>query len=357
MKIVQKYLLQLFLPVFITAMLFFILLLQLGDLFAHIVEYLQNGAPFKSILKMMALYLPKCVSYSIPLAILFAGSYTMGNLYAKNELTSIFSAGISLGKFTAPLLILGFLLSVGMIIFEDTVVIKYFYEKNRLSKELLKKEEDLNVSNAVILSELGKTVYIADYYNAAEKVLYNASIIIRDEDGKLSLIINSPYVKWSEDRWIFQEGSVYQFEKDNSVSHLAGIPKSVILNEAPENFQHNFNSTEEMTIKEARIFIANLKKNGLPYYEALSQYYRRFSFPFTIFIVLFFSISLGGKFKKNILLMSILLSLGIASLFYITEMLTMMSAKWENISPLAGAWLPVIVFSGFSLVLLRYART
>ena len=244
-----------------------------------------------------------------------------------------------------------------MIIFEDTVVIKYFYEKNRLSKELLKKEEDLNVSNAVILSELGKTVYIADYYNAAEKVLYNASIIIRDEDGKLSLIINSPYVKWSENRWTFQEGSVYQFEKDNSVSHLAGIPKSVILNEAPENFQHNFNSTEEMTIKEARIFIANLKKNGLPYYEALSQYYRRFSFPFTIFIVLFFSISLGGKFKKNILLMSILLSLGIASLFYITEMLTMMSAKWENISPLAGAWLPVIVFSGFSLVLLRYART
>ena len=55
--------------------------------------------------------------------------------------------------------------------------------------------------------------------------------------------------------------------------------------------------------------------------------------------------------------MSILLSLGIASLFYITEMLTMMSAKWENISPLAGAWLPVIVFSGLSIVLLRYART
>ncbi len=357
MKIIQKYLLQLFLPVLITAMLFFILLLQLGDLFAHIVEYLQNGAPFKSIFKIMLLYLPKCVSYSIPLAILFAGSYTMGNLYARNELTSVFSAGISLGKFTAPLLILGFLLSIGMIFFEDAVVIKYFYEKNRLSKELLKKEEDLNVSNVVILSESGKTVYTADYYNAAEKVLYNASIVFRDKNGSLSLIINSPYIIWSADRWTCNDVSVYRFEENSRVVKLSAIPDDLVLNEAPENFQRNFDSVEEMTIKEARVFISNLKKNGLPYYEALSQYYRRFSFPFTIFIVLFFSISLGGKFKKNILLMSILLSLGIASLFYITEMLTMMSAKWENISPLAGAWLPVIVFSGLSIVLLRYART
>ena len=112
-----------------------------------------------------------------------------------------------------------------------------------------------------------------------------------------------------------------------------------------------------MTIENAKIFILNLKKNGLPYYEALSKYYRRFSFPFTIFIVLFFSISLGGKFKKNIFLMSILLSLGIATLFYITEMMTMMSAKWEYISPRAGAWTPILIFFILSTLLLRTART
>lgn len=357
MKIIQKYLLQLFLPVLFTAMLFFILLLQLGDLFAHIVEYLQNGAPIKSILKVMVLYLPKCVSYSIPLAILFAGSYTMGNLYARNELTSVFSAGISLGRFTIPLLILGFLLSIGMIFFEDEIVIKYFYEKNKLSKELLKKEDDLNASNVVILSELGKVVYIADYYNASEKTLSNTSIIVRNSKGDLELVINSSYAVWKDDRWTFNDLSIYKFNENNNVEHISTLPENIILNEPPESFQSNFNSVEEMKIKNAKIFILNLKKNGLPYYEALSQYYRRFSFPFTIFIVLFFSISLGGKFKKNILLMSILLSLGIATLFYITEMITMLSAKWEYISPLAGAWTPVLLFSLLSIILLRTART
>lgn len=357
MKLMWHYLMKLFISTFIVALLFFILLLQLGELFAHIVEYLQNGALIKDILKVMVLYLPKCISYSVPLAILFAGSYTMGNLYVRNELTSVFSAGISLGKFTLPLLVLGFLLSIGMIFFEDKIVIKYSFEKSKFSKQLLKTEENLNSSDVVILSELGKIVYLADYYNATEQTLSNVSVILRDDNGNLSTIIRSSFVVWNTDRWVFNTPSVYTFNEKNDVIHTEAVPDNLILSEPPENFQKNLNSVDEMTIESAKIFILNLKKNGLPYYEALSKYYRRFSFPFTIFIVLFFSISLGGKFKKNILLMSILFSLGIATLFYITEMITMMSAKWEYISPLAGAWTPILIFSILSVLLLRTART
>ena len=357
MRLLQRYLLKLFIPTFVVAMLFFILLLQLGDLFANIVAYLQNGAQFKDIVKVMWLYIPKCIAYSVPLAILFAGSYTMGNLYAQNELTSIFSAGISLGRFTLPLLVLGFFFSVGMIFFEDNVVIKYFYEKTQLSKKLLQEEESLDTQDLVILSELGKIVYTADYFNAENQTLANAYIIVRDEDGNLSLIIKSSHMAWNEDRWTTDSAEVYRFDEKNIVSCLNHIPDNIILSEPPVNFQKNLSSVDEMRISEAKEFIAALKKNGLPYYEALSKYHRRFSFPFTIFIVLFFSISLGGKFKKNILLMSILFSLGIATLFYVTEMVTMLSAKWEYISPLAGAWTPIFIFSILSIFLLKNSRT
>lgn len=357
MKLLQRYLLKLFIPTFIVAMLFFILLLQLGDLFTNIVSYMQNGARFKDILKIMWLYLPKCIAYSVPLAILFAGSYTMGNLYARNELTSIFSAGISLGQFTLPLLILGICLSVGMIFFEDNIVIKYFYEKTKLSKELLQMEESLDRQDLVLLSELGKIVYTADYFNAESKTLSNVYVIIRDEDGNLFLIIKTSRMFWSDDRWETESAEVYKFDEKNMVTRLNKIPDDIVLSEAPVNFQRNLNSVDEMKISEAKAFIDALKKNGLPFYEALSKYHRRFSFPFTIFIVLFFSISLGGKFKKNILLMSILFSLGIATLFYVTEMVTMLSAKWEYISPLAGAWTPILIFFLLSIYLLRNSRT
>ncbi len=357
MSLLQRYLLRLFLPVFLVSLFFFVLLLQLGDLFSNIVGYLQNGVAVRSIFKVMWLYMPKCISYSLPLAILFSGSYTMGNLYAKNELTSIFSAGISLGKFTLPLLFLGFLLSVGMIFFEDKIVIKYYYEKNELTKQLLQTEEDLNSSNVAISSELGKVCYAAEYYNADAKSLSNVSIGIREDGSNFNMIIEAPSANWDGEKWLIDIADVYVYNDDNSVEHLTRVPDSVVLTEPPESFQKNISSVDEMTIKDAKVFIAKLKKNGLPYYEALSKYYRRFSFPFTIFIVLFFSISLGGKFKKNILLMSLLFSLGIATLFYITEMMTMMNAKWEYISPLAGAWTPIFIFLALSIFLLKRART
>ena len=110
MKILQRYLLQLFFPVFVITILFFILLLQLGDLFLNLAQYLQNHVRFVTLLRVMYLYLPKCISFAMPLSVLFASSYTMGNMYAKNELTSIFASGMPLAVLVAPLVLCGFLL-------------------------------------------------------------------------------------------------------------------------------------------------------------------------------------------------------------------------------------------------------
>ena len=356
MKIIHRYLFRLFLPAFFVAFLFFILLLELGEVFGSLVQFLENNVSITQIGKIMFLYLPKCISFSLPLAILFAGSYTMGNMYAQNELISVFSSGMSLTRFTIPLLVFGFILSLGMIFFEDYVVIKFYKAKNEYKNELLSTKESLNTYDIVILSEGSKIIYISDYYDDSEKKLIGNILVIRDDDGNIQDVLKTSVLQWNGNNWTSDEAYTYSFDSENKVTSKLDFDFS-ILTEPPETFQKNIISVEEMSFYDAKIFIDNLKKTGLPYYEELSKYYRRFSFPFTIFIVLFFSISLGGKFKKNILLMSLLFSLGIATLYYITEMLTMLSAKWEYISPLSGAITPVIVFTVLSAYLLRHART
>jgi len=131
----------------------------------------------------------------------------------------------------------------------------------------------------------------------------------------------------------------------------------VVPDEPPETFRRNTTSVEELSAKDAKKYINFIRRAGLPHAEEVSNYYKRFSFPFTIFIVLFFSISLGGRFKKNIMLMSLLLSLSVAVLYYVLQMCTMILAKWEYISPMAGAWFPVLLFVGGSIAILRFART
>ena len=55
--------------------------------------------------------------------------------------------------------------------------------------------------------------------------------------------------------------------------------------------------------------------------------------------------------------MSLLFSLSLATLYYVTEMMTMLFAKWEYISPLAGAYLPFLIFTLLSAGMLKIART
>ena len=356
MKILQRYLLQLFFPVFVITILFFILLLQLGDLFLNLAQYLQNHVRFVTLLRVMYLYLPKCISFAMPLSVLFASSYTMGNMYAKNELTSIFASGMPLAVLVAPLVLCGFLLSIGMFYFEDRILIRFQKQKIALVNSILEPEQNLNSSDVVILSDSGKIVYFADYYDDTQKELSNVLIVMRSESGDISTIIKGDFARWQTDHWEVMDKSVYTFTDEYEVLYQDSIDEK-LFSEPPETFQRNITSIDEMTIAQAKVFINSLKKMGLPYHEYLSQYYRRFSFPFTAFIVLFFSVSVGGRFKKNILLMSLLFSLALAILYYVTEMMTMLFAKWEYISPLAGAFLPFLIFTVLSVAMLRIART
>ncbi len=338
------------------SVLFFVLLLELGDLFANIWRYLSNGVGVLQILKIVAAYVPKCVSYSIPLSVLFAASYTIGTMHSRNELIMVFSSGYPLFLLVLPLLVLGLVLSLGMFFFEDLVVIRTQGIKTRLSKEMLTKDQSRSNANIVILSDSGKVIYTADYFQDGENKLYSALVIVRDEAGNLKNIIKSPVLTWAEGHWTPDILSVYSVEEDASV-RLTSDKLPYALNEPPESFRRNVTSVDEIGSAEAKAYLMRLRKAGIPHAEQLSNYYKRFSFPFTVFVVLFFSISVGGRFKKNILLMSLLLSLSIAVLYYVTQMVTMLFAKWEYISPLAGAWMPALIFIGLGVFAIKYART
>ena len=83
------YLLKKVLPLFLGAMFFFALVLNLVDLFMNIATYLQNNCSGKDILMVMIYYVPKTVWYAVPVAILFSTSYALSEMYAANEIQAL----------------------------------------------------------------------------------------------------------------------------------------------------------------------------------------------------------------------------------------------------------------------------
>ena len=112
-----------------------------------------------------------------------------------------------------------------------------------------------------------------------------------------------------------------------------------------------------MSADEAGLWVESLQNAGLPYREPLTEYYKRYSFAFTPLIVVFLSCAVGGRFKKNILLMSLLLSLVVSVLYYVSQLVSSLLAKSGILTPLLGAWGPFILFFVAGLWLFKTAKT
>lgn len=346
-------------PIFLGSVFFFALILNLVDLFINISKYLQLEAPVSAVLNVMKLYVPKTVWYSVPMGILFATSYTLSDLYAYNELEALFASGVSLFRFTFPILLLSVALSFGLFFFENAVVVPTYEKKVELQNEILHVRNNADNSKIIVLSENSKIIYEARKYNDNLHRLEDLYIVFRNDDKQLEHIIYAKLAFWNEEKQLWDLESPVQYDFNGQTLESVRCSKDLRerLNESYEIFRKNTVEIEAVNTKDAKVYIDHLKRAGLPYEEQLSVYYKKFSFPFIVFIVVFLSIGLTGKTKKNVLLISLASSISAAVLFYVSQMMTMILAKFGVLSPFLGAWSPVIFFTLVSIVLLKFSRT
>lgn len=359
MKTLNKMLIISFLQTFIIAVIFFVFLIELVDLFANLWRYLNNDASILLILKVAYLYLPKCIIFSISPALLFSVSYTLGTFYSNNELIAIFSSGISLLKFTFPLIIAGLIFSLGSFIFNEVYVIDTLKEKNELSNVLLGYSPSFSNTNVTVVSN-NNIIYHSDYYNDNSKTLSGLILIIKDKEGNFIERIDAEWAEYRDNTWELNRVRIFSINNESKKIEEQYKIKLIRnnINEPPSTFKRLVRDINELKKDEATEWILSIRKAGLPIYrEALVDYYERFSFALTPFIVIFISSSLGGRFKKNILLMSLLSSLSISVLYYVLKMILIILAKQGYLQPITGAWGAFIISTISGIIMYKKART
>lgn len=353
------YLFKKIIPLFIGAALFFSLVLNLVDLFMHIANYLQNNCTVRDIAMVMVYYIPKTIWYAVPVAILFSTSYVLSDMYANNEIVAMFASGVSLLRFTLPLLVIGFLLTFALFGFENKYVVGTYEKKTVLQDRLLNITKNENNNDVIVLSDNGKIVYKANRYTEANKRLQHCYFLFRDEQKAFKAIIYSDIALWNPDtlKWDLQDPVQYSPVAGGMDKTLPSREYLDQLTESYEIFRKTNVDVQSVSAKDAKIYINHLKKAGLPYNEELSEYYKKFAFPFIVFIVVFLSIGLTGRTRKNVLLISLASCISASVLFYVTMMVTMVLAKHGYITAFMGAWAPVFFFTIVSAVLFKYSRT
>lgn len=359
MKTISKMMIESFIPIFLVSVAFFVMIIELVDLFSNLWRYYTNEVPVLKMLEIAYLYIPKCIVFSLPIALLFSVSFTLGMMYSNNELIAVLGAGISFYRLVLPFVIIGVLLSIFNFWFNDQIVTPTYRAKVRLYNSLVYRNVSLDNSNVTVISDSNRIVYHADYFDNEKKTLNGVLLVFRGKDGSFLKRIDAKRAKWDGVKWILYDCSIYSWDSDKTkiISERIPVYSDSEIRKKPDAFKRITRKVDEMNFEQGVEWIKTLKKAGLPYREALTNLYKKISFSLTPMIVALLAASIGSTFKKNVLLMSLISSLAVSVVYYASQMFFSLLAKNGYIPPIWGAWFPFFLFLLVSGMFFKYAKT
>lgn len=348
MSIIQWYTTKTVAIIYLIALLLFIMALQLVEVVTNLVQYIQLAVPIATVLQLQLFFLPSSVHFALPISMLFAVSFSMGNFHSTRELLAVFGAGISLMRFCIPIFIFAGLISIASFWLENNVVVGARAKYNSLRESILLINPTSDDQFVAIFGGDGNDVYYAEYYDRAGQVLLQPIFIERDFRGFITRRISAVSATWDGEHWVLENANSYVWDdQSGEVTHIAhGNVRVTNLDVTPQAFGDSELEIEEMNLNQAKEYIISRRRTGLPFREELTTYYKRFAFSCTALVVALISCGIGAFLRKNTLLLSMLISLGLTVVYYVAGLLVDLLAFNGYLAPAFAAWLPVLIFLG-----------
>ena len=281
MKILDKYLLKLFISTFTTVfvILFFIFILQTVWLF--IAELAGKDLDFISVIKFLLFAMPRVVPLVLPLSVLLASIMTYGSLAENYEFAAMKSSGISLGRAMKYLTAFILFLSVVAFIFANNVIPYAEYKFINFRRNIAQVKPAMAIAEGQF-SEVGTyTIKVEkksgdegrylDKVTIHKKTNYStgSSTIIKAKKGELISSENSNVLKL-----VLKDGHYYEdivpkkYEERNKVPFAkSDFQKYVInidlskLNNVKLDEEQITNTNTMLTVGELNYTLDSLSKN------------------------------------------------------------------------------------------------
>jgi lipopolysaccharide export system permease protein len=120
MRILRDYFIKEFIgPLFLSLGVISFVMVLVGNLRRIADLVINKGVDIFSVAKLFLFMLPYIVTYALPISVLIAVLMSLGRLSSDNEIVAIRTSGINLFRLIMPLHILGIILSLALLVFND----------------------------------------------------------------------------------------------------------------------------------------------------------------------------------------------------------------------------------------------
>lgn len=358
MKILRSYLLKEFIgPLFLAlGVLTFVMIL--GNLVKLTDLVINKGVDFFSVTKLFLLMMPYLLTYTVPIAALTAVLLSLGRLSSDNEIVAIRASGINLFSLILPLLIVGIILSLILVIFNDRVIPYAHYASRKTLVDIGIKNPTAALEPGVFINSFEK--YIIFIYRIDQNKLSNVRIYEPQGENKPTRTIvakRGEFIAIPEKKIIklkLMDGTSDEPDPENPSSFYKLNFKTYFLNLNLSQAQDKDKiekKPKDMNIQELRREIEKLKKEGIDPAPLITEINEKIALAFSSLIFILFGSPLAIITRRREKSINFGMAFLIVGVYYLLLLASQGLSLQGHLNPKIAMWIPNIILGSIGAVL------
>ncbi|MFZ2446450.1 MAG: LPS export ABC transporter permease LptG [Syntrophobacteraceae bacterium] len=349
MRIIPRYMLRHFWPVFAVVMLAFVGLYLVVDFFERLDAMMANKLPFLDICRYFLGKIPFIVTQGIPMSTLLATIITLGMLKRNRELIAMEAAGVKPAYYVAPIAATALLLSVFHFTVGEFVarpLSKNLEDPWNARIEQNKPTVRLKLQNVWYRAE--NTIYQARLYDWQNKVMERASIFFLDPQFRLTQRLDARRIVWTGHGWVAYDGLLVGFNP-SSTDQQWFESRQLDLNITPADLEAGETVSENLGWIDLYNYIYKIEQEGFSSTPFRVDLQMRLAAPLATFILALLGIAVAlRQGLHGGIAAGVGFSMGLAFAFLGISSVGKALASSGVLPPFLGVWAGNIVFAALA---------
>jgi LPS export ABC transporter permease LptF/LPS export ABC transporter permease LptG len=353
-QLLDIYLLRSFLYYFFLLTVGFILLFEVFTFFELLDDIAQHRTRLLEVVNYF-IYFASYLFYQLaPLAALVAVLVTLGVMTKNNELVAFKAGGISLYRISLPLLLAGMMLTGALVVLDDTYLPYANQRQDALRNQIKGRPAQTYYQprRQWIFGERSK-VYNYEFFDPDRQLFGNLNVFELDPATfEIRRRVYAARAHWDNQQtvWILESGWLRDFDH-GQVSHYQPFLAYALkeLNEPPTYFNREVRQSYQMTWRELKQYIGDLRQAGFDVARLSVQLQKKLSFPLIAPIIILLAIPFSILVGTRGAIGGLATGVGIAIVYWAASALTEAMGSVGQLPPLLAGWAPDTIFGFLGL--------
>ena len=362
-SLLNRYILSEIIPSFIVNILVLTSIMLMAKVMDLASLVISRGAELGMVMEIFMLVTPKILSLTIPMATLLAILTAFLRLSADSELTVLRASGISLYQMSPPVIVFSLLVSLITATLSLWVVPETNWRFQNQLLDLAKARADLAIVEQTFIYDFpGLTLYVGQLSptsNLMGQVFIHDNrnpkedTIIVAQSGQLGVDRDGGSLLLSLDEGVIDR--TYQDRKNTDSIFFDNYELKISSGTKPgdEDEQGAYRRLADMPTHQLQAAAEGVEAGSAFNIKALLEFNRRWSLPFSTFIMALIGLPLGASFRVRGNNFAMVMGMGVFITYYALSTLGFSLAKSHILSPFLAAWLANIILAIFGVFLFK----